>query len=117
MKYSEGIAFALTAKDNIGSGLAILIAMIVRVIPMKLGYAQILSKSGLSYIQEHLFTTLATSWILIGKINSFEDLRHSDDTFKVVYLALFLTWSRTNDISLLVLLAFFFIPLFAQYFQ
>ena len=46
-KYSEGIAFALTAKDNIGSGLAILIAMIVRVIPMKLGYAQILSKSGL----------------------------------------------------------------------
>ena len=47
MKYLEGIAFALTAKDNIGSGLAILIAMIVRVIPMKLGYAQILSKSGL----------------------------------------------------------------------
>ena len=37
----------MTAKDNIGSGLAILIAMIVRVIPMKLGYAQILSKSGL----------------------------------------------------------------------
>ena len=44
---SEGMAFALTAKDNIGSGLAILIAMIVRVVPMKLGYAQILSKSGL----------------------------------------------------------------------
>ena len=41
------MAFALTAKDNIGSGLAILIAMIVRVVPMKLGYAQILSKSGL----------------------------------------------------------------------
>ena len=35
--------------------------MIIRVIPMKLGYAQILSKSGLSYIQEHLFTTWMTS--------------------------------------------------------
>ena len=63
---SEGMAFALTAKDNIGSGIAILIAMIVRVVPMKLGYAQILSKSGLSYLQEHLFTTLATSVVLIG---------------------------------------------------
>jgi len=63
---SEGIAFALTTKDNIGSGLALLIAMIVRVIPMKLGYAQILSKSGLSSVQEHVFTTLATSFIIIG---------------------------------------------------
>ena len=60
------MAFALTAKDNIGSGIAILIAMVVRVVPMKLGYAQILSKSGLSYLQEHLFTTLATSVILVG---------------------------------------------------
>ena len=34
--------------------------MIIRVIPIKLGYAQILSKSGLSYIQEHLFTSWAT---------------------------------------------------------
>ena len=43
--------------------------MIVRVIPMKLGYAQILSKSGLSSVQEHVFTTLATSFIIIGDLD------------------------------------------------
>ena len=81
------MAFALTAKDNIGSGIAILIAMVVRVVPMKLGYAQILSKSGLSYLQEHLFTTLATSVILIGAfIGLLADLEPYKAEIKVYFV-------------------------------
>ena len=38
----EGIAFALTLTDELGAGIAILAAMIIKLIPQKLGDAVIL---------------------------------------------------------------------------
>ena len=38
----EGIAFALTLSDELGAGIAILAAMIIKLIPQKLGDAVIL---------------------------------------------------------------------------
>ena len=63
-----GIAFALTIQDAIGAGISILIAMIIKLIPQKLGDAVILSKAGLNHFWENVLSLLAVCSVYIGAI-------------------------------------------------
>ena len=64
----QGIAFALTIQDAIGAGISILIAMIIKLIPQKLGDAVILSKAGLNHFWENVLSLLAVCSVYIGAI-------------------------------------------------
>lgn len=64
----EGIAFALTLSDELGAGIAILAAMIIKLIPQKLGDAVILSKAGLNHFWENVLSLLAVCFVFVGTI-------------------------------------------------
>ena len=61
--FVEGIAFALTLRDEVGSGIAILIAMIIKLIPQKFGNAVILTKAGLNHTWENVLSLLSVSFV------------------------------------------------------
>ena len=68
--YDPSKAFALTLTDELGAGIAILTAMIIKLIPQKLGDAVILSKAGLNHFWENLLSLGAVSFVFIGKKKS-----------------------------------------------
>ena len=65
--YDPWKAFALTLTDELGAGIAILTAMIIKLIPQKLGDAVILSKAGLNHFWENLLSLGAVSFVFVGK--------------------------------------------------
>ena len=65
--FIEGIAFALTLQDSFYAGLAFLVTMIVKLLPLEPGYACILKDAGLSHFWENLLSVLAVSPIFVGK--------------------------------------------------
>jgi len=64
----EGIAFVLTLQDTFGAGVAILVAMLVKLVPQKVGHAVILTSAGLNHFWENVFATLAVMTVYIGVI-------------------------------------------------
>ena len=58
----------MTIQDAIGAGISILIAMIIKLIPQKLGDAVILSKAGLNHFWENVLSLLAVCSVYIGAI-------------------------------------------------
>ena len=67
-------AFALTLTDELGAGIAILTAMIIKLIPQKLGDAVILSKAGLNHFWENLLSLGAVSFVYVGKFSNHPSL-------------------------------------------
>ena len=61
-----GIAFVLTLQDTFGAGVAILVAMLVKLVPQKVGHAVILTSAGLNHFWENVFATLAVMTVYIG---------------------------------------------------
>ena len=64
--FLEGIAFTLTLQDDIVAGFTVLFAMIMKLIPQKLGNAVILMQSGLNHFWESVLNFAAASAIYIG---------------------------------------------------
>ena len=64
--FLEGIAFTLTLQDDIVAGFTVLFAMIMKLIPQKLGNAVILMQSGLNHFWESVLNFAAVSAIYIG---------------------------------------------------
>ena len=65
--FIEGIAFALTVQDSFYAGLAFLVTMIVKLLPLEPGYAIILKDAGLIHFWENLLSGLAVLPIIVGK--------------------------------------------------
>ena len=65
--FIEGIAFVLVLQDAFGAGVAFLLAMLVKLVPQKLGDAVILSKAGLNHFWENLLSLLAVLVVYLGK--------------------------------------------------
>ena len=65
--FIEGIAFALTVQDSFYAGLAFLVTMIVKLLPVGPGYAIILKDAGLIHFWEKLPSGLAVLPIIVGK--------------------------------------------------
>lgn len=65
--FLEGIAFTLTLQDDIVAGFTVLFAMILKLIPQKLGNAIILMQSGLNHFWENVLALAAVSSIYVGK--------------------------------------------------
>ena len=63
----EGIAFTLTLQEDIVAGFTVLFAMVLKLIPQKLGNAVILIQSGLNHFWENILALAAVSAIYIGK--------------------------------------------------
>ena len=65
--FIEGIAFVLVLQDAFGAGVAFLLAMLVKLVPQKLGDAVILSKAGLNHFWENLLSLLAVLVVYLGE--------------------------------------------------
>ena len=69
--FIEGIAFSLILRTSeFGGGFAILTAMLIKLIPQKLGYSTILIDAGLNHFWENVLSLLAVSSIYLGFIQS-----------------------------------------------
>ena len=66
--FIEGIAFTLTLQDDVAAGCTVLLAMILKLIPQKLGNAVILLNSGLNHFWENILALLAVSSIYTGHL-------------------------------------------------
>ncbi|CAG5105061.1 Oidioi.mRNA.OKI2018_I69.chr1.g1798.t1.cds [Oikopleura dioica] len=64
--FIEGMAFTLTLQDDIGAGFSVLFAMLLKMIPQKLGNAVILMQSGLSHFWESVLVLTSVSAIYPG---------------------------------------------------
>ena len=62
----EGIAYALVLRGEFGGAVAILAAMLAKLIPQKLGYAAILIRAGMTHFWENVLSLIAVSSIYLG---------------------------------------------------
>lgn len=66
--FIEGIAFVLILRGEFGGGVAVLTAILMKLIPQKLGYAAILLEAGLTHFWENVLSLIAVSSIFLGML-------------------------------------------------
>lgn len=64
----EGIAFSLALQDSFGAGVAVFLAMLIKLVPQKMGHVGFLLSAGLNHFWENLLALLAVMMIYIGII-------------------------------------------------
>ena len=64
-----------------GAGLTFLLAMLIKLVPQKLGDSVVLTKAGLNHFWESLLTFLVVFPVFLGK-SFFPYSRKSDDNFR-----------------------------------
>ena len=87
-KLKKGIAFALILQRAFGAGLTFLLAMLVKLIPQKLGDSVVLTQAGLNHFWESLLTFLVVMPIFLGKpflINELSSLNDLGTIFALVF--------------------------------
>jgi len=66
--FFEGIAFGLILQRAFGAGLTFLLAMLIKLVPQKLGDSVVLTQAGLNHFWESLLTFLVVLPIFLGTI-------------------------------------------------
>ena len=61
------MAFAIILQRAFGAGLTFLLAMLIKLVPQKLGDSVVLTKAGLNHFWESLLTLLVVLPVFLGK--------------------------------------------------
>ena len=62
----KGVAFALTIQRAFGAGATFLLAMLIKLVPQKLGDAVVLQQAGLNHFWESILTFLVVLPVFLG---------------------------------------------------
>ena len=88
VKALKGIAFGLILQRAFGAGLTFLLAMLVKLVPQKLGDSVVLTQAGLNHFWESLLTFLVVMPIFLGKpftINELSSSKNLGTIFALVF--------------------------------
>ena len=66
--FIEGIAFSLALQDSFGAGVAVFLAMLIKLVPQKMGHVGFLLSAGLNHFWENVLALLAVMMIYVGII-------------------------------------------------
>jgi len=66
--FIEGMAFVIILQRAFGAGLTFLLAMLIKLVPQKLGDSVVLTKAGLNHFWESLLTLLVVLPVFLGAI-------------------------------------------------